>query len=51
MQSCIHEELGSDLEEKEVKDYDRRRGKSLNYKINIDIVDFYSGMHIKEFLN
>lgn len=29
-------------------DDDRRCGKSLDYKINVNIPDFYGGMHVKE---
>lgn len=41
--------LGSDFKG-DAEDCDRRRIKGLYYKTNIDIVDFYSGMHVEEFL-
>lgn len=44
----MYEELGSDSKEKESMDDDRRCGKSLDYKINVNIPDFYGGMHVKE---
>lgn len=46
----MREELGSESEEEESVDDDRRHGKSLDYRINVDILDFYGGMHVEEFL-
>lgn len=47
----IREELDINLEEEDVEDYNRRCKKSSEYKINVDIIDFYGGMHVKEFLD
>ncbi len=30
---------------------DKRCGTNSDYKINVDIPDFYGGMHVKEFLD
>lgn len=51
VQSRVREELGSNSEEKSAEDYDKRYRKSLDCKINVNIVDFYGGMHVEEFLN
>ena len=51
VQPRMREDFHSDSEEENTEDYDKRHGKSSEYKINIDIVDFYGGMHVKEFLD
>lgn len=46
----MREELGSESEEEESINDDRRRRKSSDYRINVDILDFYGGMRVEEFL-
>lgn len=48
---CISEELGSNSEEENTEDNDTRCETSSNYKININIADFYSRMHVEKLLN
>lgn len=45
-----HEDLRRNSKEEESVEGDKRNRKSLDYKINIDILDFYDGMHVKEIL-
>ena len=47
----MREDLDSNSEDENAEDYDRRHGKSSEYKINMDIAYFYSGMHVEEFLD
>lgn len=47
----MREELDNDLEEEDIENYDRRGMKSLEYKINVYIIDFYCGMHVEKFLD
>lgn len=51
MPLCTREELGSDSKEKKSVKIDRRSGKSSNYKIKVDILNFYGSMHVEEFLD
>ena len=43
--------IDNDSKEEDTEDYDRRHGRSSDYKINVDITDFYGGMHVEEFLD
>ena len=51
MPLCTREELGSDSKEKQYVKRDRRHGKSSNYNIKVDILNFYGSMHVEEFLD
>lgn len=45
------EELENNLKEEEsVEDYNKCKRNS-DYKINVDIPNFYGGMHVEEFLD
>lgn len=46
-----HEDLRRNSKEEESVEGDKRNRKSLDYKINIDILDFYDGMHVEEILD
>lgn len=43
----IHEALASHSKDEKSMDYERRHGRKLDYKINVDLEDFYCGLHIK----
>lgn len=45
------EALVSDSEEDKYVDYQKRRRRSLGYKIKIDLLNFYDKMHFKEFFD
>lgn len=47
----IHEALASHSKDEKSMDYERRHGRKLDYKINVDLEDFYCGLHIKWFLD
>lgn len=43
--------LGNDSKQEESMEDDKRCGTNSDYKINVDISDFYGGIHVKEFLD
>lgn len=50
MRMNINETLVSDSKEDEYMNYEIRCISNLDYKINVDLSNFYGGMHV-EFLN
>lgn len=46
----MHKELGSNFKEEDDEDYDKRHEKCLDYKISVDVVDFYGGMDVEDWI-